>query len=131
MGLTAPVVAGGDGVGLTAPGGDGPFVLDPRAAIVAIARDVEAGVAPAAVAAGFHAALARATADACLRIAGARGLDLVVLSGGVFQNRRLLALTQRELERAGVRVLRPRRLPANDGGVAYGQAAVAAAVGSC
>jgi hydrogenase maturation protein HypF len=50
-----------------------------------------------------------------------------VLSGGVFQNRLLLARTGDLLERAGLRVLHPERLPANDGGIAYGQAAISAA----
>jgi hydrogenase maturation protein HypF len=55
------------------------------------------------------------------------GLDLVVLSGGVFQNRLLLRLTAAALEEAGMRVLTPRLLPPNDGQIAYGQVAVAAA----
>jgi hydrogenase maturation protein HypF len=50
-----------------------------------------------------------------------------VLSGGVFANRRLLELTATGLSAAGLRVLTPERLPAGDGGIAYGQAAVAAA----
>jgi hydrogenase maturation protein HypF len=50
-----------------------------------------------------------------------------VLSGGVFQNRLLLERTAEALERAGLRVLVPRLLPPNDGGVSFGQAAVAAA----
>ena len=54
------------------------------------------------------------------------GTDLVVLSGGVFQNRRLLEAAGAGLDAAGLRVLTPQRLPANDGGIAYGQAAVAA-----
>ena len=54
------------------------------------------------------------------------GLDVVVLSGGVFQNRRLLERTAGRLEAAGLRVLVPERLPPNDGGIAYGQAAIAA-----
>jgi hydrogenase maturation protein HypF len=60
-------------------------------------------------------------------VAGRHGLDTVVLSGGVFQNRALLMLTAAALEDAGLRVLVPERLPPNDGGVSYGQAAVAAA----
>jgi hydrogenase maturation protein HypF len=50
-----------------------------------------------------------------------------VLSGGVFQNRLLLTRTARALAREGLRVLIPRALPPNDGAIAYGQAAVAAA----
>ena len=65
-----------------------------------------------------------------LRARGPRaaGTGLVVLSGGVFQNRRLLTVTAGRLERAGLRVLVPERLPPNDGGISYGQAAVAAAL---
>jgi hydrogenase maturation protein HypF len=54
----------------------------------------------------------------------------VVLSGGVFQNRTLLAATAGRLEVRGLRVLVPERLPPNDGGVSYGQAAVAAVRGA-
>ena len=50
-----------------------------------------------------------------------------MLSGGVFQNRLLLTWTAERLEALGHPVLVPERLPANDGGIAYGQAAVAAA----
>jgi hydrogenase maturation protein HypF len=74
------------------------------------------------VAARFHNAVAEATAAAC----AARSAT-VVLSGGVFQNRRLLETTAERLASAGVRVLTPRLLPPNDGGVSYGQAAIAAA----
>jgi hydrogenase maturation protein HypF len=54
------------------------------------------------------------------------GVDRVVLSGGVFQNRLLLERTAERLEGEGLRVLFPRLLPPNDGGISYGQAAVAA-----
>jgi hydrogenase maturation protein HypF len=106
---------------------DEPLVIDPRPAIVAVAHDVDAGTDPGAVAARFHNGLADATARACAIVAGRHGLDTVVLSGGVFQNRALLMLTAAALEDAGLRVLVPERLPPNDGGVSYGQAAVAAA----
>jgi hydrogenase maturation protein HypF len=102
-------------------------VLDARETIRAIDRDVARGVGAGAIAARFHNALADATAAACARLAAGRGTEIVVLSGGAFQNRRLLERTGAALERAGVRVLVPQRLPPNDGGIAFGQAAVAAA----
>jgi hydrogenase maturation protein HypF len=105
----------------------GMLELDPRAAMLALAGDRMGGVSTGMVAARFHRGLARATAHACERLAGERGLNVVVLSGGVFQNRVLLELTVAELERAGLRVLVPVRLPPGDGGISYGQAAVAAA----
>ena len=79
------------------------------------------------VAARFHNSLAGATAAACARVAEARGLGTVVLSGGVFQNRLLLERTSAALRDAGLEVLIPLRLPPNDGGISYGQVAVAAA----
>jgi hydrogenase maturation protein HypF len=54
----------------------------------------------------------------------------VALSGGTFQNLRLLASCTTRLEEAGFRVLRHRHVPPNDGGISYGQAAVAAARGA-
>ncbi|MGI8801232.1 MAG: carbamoyltransferase HypF [Solirubrobacteraceae bacterium] len=95
--------------------------LDPRELILAVDRDVEAGTPVALISARFHNAVALGTA-AALR---ASGLDTVVLSGGVFQNRLLAARTLEQL--GGLRCLVPRLLPAGDGGISYGQAAVAAA----
>jgi hydrogenase maturation protein HypF len=104
-------------------------VLDARPLVLAAARDVERGVAAGVVAARFHHGLADGTAAACASAASELGIETVVLSGGVFQNRRLLERTAVALRTAGLRVLVPERLPANDGGIAFGQAAVAAARG--
>ena len=103
-------------------------VLDARPTVLAVADDVAAGVEPAVVAARFHRAVARATAQACAEVAATRGLDTVVLSGGVWQNRLLLELTLALLRDGGLRVLVPERLPPNDGAISFGQAAVAAAL---
>ena len=103
--------------------------LDARALVLEVVHDVRTGAAPAVVSARFHRAVAHATAAACAAAAANAGVELVVLSGGVFQNRLLLTLTADELTRLGLRVLVPERLPANDGGIAFGQAAVAAARG--
>jgi hydrogenase maturation protein HypF len=103
------------------------LVVDPGPAIHEAAADLAAGRPPGVVAARFHHGVAAATTAACVRLAGAAGTEVVVLSGGVFQNRRLLGEVAGALTARGLRVLVPERLPANDGGIAFGQAAVAAA----
>jgi hydrogenase maturation protein HypF len=105
----------------------GPLMLDPRPTIRAIIEDLDAGAPVGAVAARFHNGLAAATATACHAAAETHGVATVVLSGGVFQNRRLLQQTASLLDENGLRVLTPSQLPPNDGGIAYGQLAVAAA----
>ena len=105
----------------------GPVILDARETVRAIADDVARGEPPQRVGGRFHEAIARATATACRREAERAGTDLVLVSGGVFQNRMLLERTSALLEDAGLRVLGSLRLPPNDGGIAYGQVAVAAA----
>jgi hydrogenase maturation protein HypF len=101
--------------------------LDPRPALRGAIADLAAGASPAIVSARFHRGLAAVTARACAEIAAAEGLATVVLAGGVFQNRVLLDAVCADLQRAGLRVLTPRRLPPNDGAISYGQAAIAAA----
>jgi hydrogenase maturation protein HypF len=101
--------------------------LDPRAAIRAVVDDLQSGRRVAEVAAGVHAALAGVTVRACRAAAARSGVEDVVLSGGVFQNRLLLESVAAALSRSGLRVLRPRRLPPNDAGISFGQAAIAAA----
>ena len=86
--------------------------------------DLAAGRAPQEVAAAFHEGVAVAAAEACAQAGEPR---LVVLSGGSFQNLRLLDATTARLEALGFEVLAHRLVPPNDGGISYGQAAVAAA----
>jgi hydrogenase maturation protein HypF len=105
----------------------GSIVLDPREAVRALAADVEAGEPVGVIASSFHSAVSSATVRACTRAAAAEGTERVVLSGGSFQNRRLLQAVSSGLTDAGLRVLVPAQLPVGDGGIAYGQAAVAAA----
>jgi hydrogenase maturation protein HypF len=105
----------------------GTGVLDARETVRAILTDLGAGTTVPEVSAKFHNALAEGAARACAELAGGAGTDLAVLSGGVFQNRLLFERTAEAMQSAGLRVLTPRLLPPNDGGVAFGQAAVAAA----
>ena len=82
-----------------------------------------AGRPPEEIAARFHETVAAGAAAAC---AEAGGPGTVVLSGGTFQNLRLLASTTRRLTELGFRVLAHRTVPPNDGGISFGQAAIAA-----
>jgi hydrogenase maturation protein HypF len=107
--------------------GGAPLVIDPRETIRALAADVTAGESAGAIARRFHRTIAGATLEALVELAARHGTDVVVLSGGVFQSRLLLETVEGSLGAAGLRVLVPERLPVNDGGIAYGQAAVAAA----
>jgi hydrogenase maturation protein HypF len=102
------------------------LVIDPRETISALVAEMEAGADVGAVASRFHGAVAGATVEACSAAASASDTDLIVLSGGVFQNRRLLESVLGGLHAQGLRALIPERLPLGDGGIAYGQAAVTA-----
>jgi hydrogenase maturation protein HypF len=97
---------------------------DGAALVAAAHEDVDAGRPGAEIAAAFHEAVAAGAAEACAKAADPR---VVVLSGGTFQNLRLLDSTTRRLEAEGFRVLAHRLVPPNDGGLSYGQAAVTAA----
>ena len=80
-----------------------------------------------ALAALFHEGLARTLAAAAGRAAARCGLKAVGLSGGVFCNAILSRSLKRRVEGEGLTILRHRRVPPNDGGLALGQAAVATA----
>jgi hydrogenase maturation protein HypF len=88
-------------------------------------RDRAKGTPTSVMALRFHVGLAQSFARQAHALVAAGRAGAVVLSGGCFQNALLLDLTIRALD--GVRVLHHRTTPANDGGLALGQALVAAA----
>ncbi|GAB4506453.1 MAG: carbamoyltransferase HypF [Anaerolineales bacterium] len=92
--------------------------------LAGVVRDVQAGRMLGEVGGRFHRTLANMIADLCCMIAQGTGLATVALSGGCFQNRLLLEQSVGELRRRGLRVLLHRQVPANDGGVSLGQAAI-------
>ena len=95
---------------------------DPKPLLQAIMKDVRAGVHHSQIATGFHDAIAKWVLAICLQARERTGLNLVGLTGGVFQNTVLLRRSKQHLTEAGFNVLVHRKVPANDGGLALGQA---------
>lgn len=96
-----------------------PLLLDWAPMIEAILADVRAGTSKSLIAARFHNALAAGI----LAVARRADTESVALSGGCFQNRRLLERTIQRLRDQGFRPHWHQRVPTNDGGIALGQVA--------
>ncbi|WP_107705828.1 carbamoyltransferase HypF [Nocardioides allogilvus] len=108
------------------PAGGVPF-LDPEPLVLALCRpEARADVGHSALL--FHHVLADATATLASVQAVAAETRTIGLTGGVFCNRLLADAVARRLEASGFEVLMHREVPPNDGGLALGQAAVAAAM---
>ena len=101
--------------------------LDPASLWPRLLDDLAAGISPQRIAWRFHQGLAASLAEMTVALAAASGVEAVALSGGVFQNRTLFELLTGHLRGTGLELLSHRRVPSNDGGLALGQAAVAAA----
>ncbi len=101
-------------------GADIPYV-DPRWMWNALLGDLGLATPPGVIAARFHRGLAKALTEMAVRLKG-RGFDTVALSGGCFQNQVLLGETGRRLAAAGFTVVSHAVVPANEGGLALGEA---------
>jgi hydrogenase maturation protein HypF len=106
---------------------DGLLVYDPRPTLAAIVAAAADDTPPARVAAAFQETVALVTRELLSEARTATGLRVVCLSGGVLQNRWLASVLLRRLARDGFEPYINRLVPVNDGGISYGQAAVAAA----
>lgn len=102
--------------------------IDVRPTIRAIVRDIEKGEGFGRISSRFHSTIADIIVCVCQRIRCETGLNRVALSGGVFQNALLLAMTVNRLAENGFEILRHTQIPCNDGGISLGQALVAAAL---
>jgi hydrogenase maturation protein HypF len=105
---------------------DAPCRILPAPIIRGVVGDVVNGLAVPAISAKFHNTLILMFSDLCDMLRRQRGLNRVVLSGGVFQNARLMVGLIPALSARGFEVYSHRQVPANDGGIALGQALIAA-----
>jgi hydrogenase maturation protein HypF len=103
------------------------LVYDPRPTLRALLERRANGASPEHLAARFQETVAAVTRQLCGDVRSTTGLATVALSGGVFQNQWLATTLVRRLGADGFAVHTNQRVPANDGGISYGQAAVAAA----
>ena len=105
----------------------GRMIFDWRPLIRAVVADVQAGIPAGTVSLKFHRAVAELIVSAANRLRAEKGCDTVVLTGGVFQNDFLLEKSMKKLEESGFAVYTNQLVPVNDGGLSFGQAAVASA----
>jgi hydrogenase maturation protein HypF len=104
-----------------------PTTLDVSPVIRAIVSDIQQGIPTNSIAGRFHRTIAQLLATACCEAREQTGLNIVALSGGVFQNRLLLERLIAHLEELSFQVYINRLVPPNDGGLSLGQLAIAAA----
>ncbi|MFH8491249.1 Kae1-like domain-containing protein [Streptomyces longisporoflavus] len=106
---------------------EGLWVYDPGPTLNDLLERQHDGESVPELAAAFHLTLALVTAELVAHAVDAGAPRTVCLAGGCFVNRRLLTEVSRRLRARDLRVLVARQVPAGDGGISYGQAAVAAA----
>ena len=102
---------------------DGHVILNTQLLVQRIVEAKLQGADSSRLAYWFHEILAEQITAVCVEARNVSGRQKAVLSGGVFQNRLLLRLTEERLTEEGFEVLRHRMVPPNDGGIAVGQAA--------
>jgi hydrogenase maturation protein HypF len=105
-----------------------PAILSAGALWRGLLADLRAGVGKPQIAARFHAGVAAGFIQAAVRARAATGITQVAMSGGCMHNRRLARLLRVALEAEGFEVFRHVQVSPGDGGLSYGQAAVAAAI---
>jgi hydrogenase maturation protein HypF len=102
-----------------------PIIIDPAPVLRGVVSDLRRDVDRAAISAKFHNTIADIIVGVSQAARERTGINRVALSGGVFQNMYLLGRTLDGLERQGFEALIHHQVPANDGGIALGQAVIA------
>lgn len=100
-------------------------VIDPTPMWQALLKDLSKTTEIACISARFHRGLSLAVQQLADQLANDKTIKTIVLSGGVFQNKTLFEDVKQGLEQQFT-VLTHHNVPANDGGIALGQAVIAA-----
>jgi hydrogenase maturation protein HypF len=106
------------------PEADG-WIVETRQVIAAVVEDLLSGCPASDMSATFHRTMAQTVAKVCKEIRESNDVNTIALSGGTFQNMLLLTQTTNLLKENGFMVHTHQRVPANDGGLALGQAILA------
>ncbi|MBI5643423.1 MAG: carbamoyltransferase HypF [Deltaproteobacteria bacterium] len=102
-----------------------PFRIDLKPLIRAITADKKSGLGNPIISGRFHLTISDIIVNSARKIKDTSGINTVVLSGGVFQNKTLSSLAEERLDKEGFNTVSNERVPANDGGISLGQAVVA------
>jgi len=102
-------------------------IVDPSPMWKALLIDLNRSVSIADISARFHKGLSLVIQKLAHKLTNEHNIETIVLSGGVFQNKTLFEDIHKGLSKTGLSVLSHKNIPANDGGISLGQAAVVAA----
>ncbi|MDO8885629.1 carbamoyltransferase HypF [Candidatus Oleimmundimicrobium sp.] len=101
------------------------LIVDTKPIIMGVIDDLKIGLSNSEISAKFHNTVAAFVIAVCNKLREEKGINKVVLSGGVFQNLFLSNKLMRELRDKGFKVYFQRKVPCNDGGISLGQAVIA------
>ncbi len=98
------------------------YNLDPYSLIEAVVFESERGVSKEVISARVHNTLVEWIVKSAEKIRDQTGINLVTLSGGVFQNRFILTKSVKMFKKKKFKVLFNQQIPINDSGISFGQA---------
>ena len=106
--------------------GSAKYQINPAPVIKSVIEDMHKNVSQAKISARFHNSIANLVRQVCNMLRDEHGVNSVALSGGVWQNMTLLHKAVGLLKGDHFQILLHRQVPANDGGLALGQAVIVA-----
>jgi hydrogenase maturation protein HypF len=101
--------------------------LNPAPMWETLLQDLSSNTTTSVISARFHKGLSNAIQKVAIKLAKENNIKTIALSGGVFQNKTLFEDVKQSLEQQAFTVLVHHNVPANDGGIALGQAVITAA----